>query len=88
MGQCAKCRDFFPPDIMLEAEEDDKLCIFCVRDSNEIKYGENNEHTLGREETIKEYKMLLRKLKEAPDVARALSDKSKDEDTNLVKIFK
>jgi hypothetical protein len=73
---------------MLEAEEDDKLCIFCYRDSDEIKYGENNEHTLGRKETVKEYKMLLRELKDKPNVAQAIAGKSKDEDTNLVKIYK
>jgi hypothetical protein len=87
MGQCAKCRDFFPPDIMLPAEDDDKLCLFCVRDSDEIKYGENNEHTLGREETVKEYKMMLRELKDKPNVARAIAGKSKEE-SDLVKIYR
>ena len=32
MPQCAKCRDFFPPEFTVVAEEDDKLCIFCKRD--------------------------------------------------------
>lgn len=87
MGQCAKCRDFFPPDVMIEAEGDDKLCIFCVRDTNEIKYGENNEYTLGREETIKEYKIFMKKLKDSPNVARALADEAR-EDESLVKIYR
>jgi len=88
MGLCAKCKDFFPPDIMTPADDGDKLCIFCVRDQKEIVYGDNNEYILSREETVKEYKMFLRELKESKNIARVIADKSKEEDESLVKLYK
>ncbi len=62
MPQCARCRDFFPPDFCVLAEEDDKLCLFCKRDTKEIKYGDNQIVT--REEIIEEYKIFTKMLKE------------------------
>ena len=81
IGFCAKCRDFFPPEIMVPADDGDKLCLFCQRDQEEIYYGEKNEHVIGRKETVEEYKLLMKKLKEKKDVARALMGKAKEEET-------
>ena len=81
MGFCAKCRDFFPPDVMVPADDGDKLCLFCQRDQEEIHYGENDEFVVGRKEIVEEYKLLMKKLKEKKDVARALMGKSKEEGT-------
>ena len=64
MPQCAKCRDFFPPDFCVIAEDDDKLCLFCKRDTNEIKYGDALEKTATREEIVADYKILTKMLKE------------------------
>lgn len=62
MPQCAKCRDFFPPDFCVMAEDEDKLCLFCKRDIKEIKYSDNKVVT--REEIVEEYKKFTKMLKE------------------------
>ena len=55
MGLCAKCRDFFPPDLMFDVEQNgDQLCAFCERDTKEIRYGEHNELVMTREEDVEE----------------------------------
>ena len=80
MGLCAKCRDFFPPDLMFDVEQNgDQLCAFCQRDTKEIRYGEHNELVITREEVIEEYKLFMRKLREQKDIATAIDKKSKKE---------
>jgi len=67
MPQCAKCRDFFPPEFTVVAEEDDKLCIFCKRDQKEIRYGDNLEKVATRDEIVADYILLTKMLKEELD---------------------
>ncbi len=80
MGLCAKCRDFFPPDLMFDVEQNgDQLCAFCERDTQEIRYGERNELVITRKEVVEEYKIFMKKLREQRDVAKAIDKKSKKE---------
>lgn len=81
MGFCAKCRDFFPPDVMVPADDGDKLCLFCQRDQDEIRYGEKDEFVIGRKEIVEEYKLFMKKLKDKKNVADALMGKAKEEET-------
>lgn len=67
MPQCAKCRDFFPPEFCVVAEEDDKLCLFCKRDTKEIRYGDNLEKVATKKEIIEDYKLFTKMLKEELD---------------------
>jgi len=87
MGLCAKCRDFFPPDVMVEADGDDKLCLFCQRDQEEIRYGENDEFVVGRKEIVEEYKIFMKQLKEKKDVASALMGKAPKEKESALKVL-
>jgi hypothetical protein len=80
MGLCAKCRDFFPPDLMFDVEQNgDQLCAFCERDTNEIRYGEHNELVITRKEVVEEYKLFMKKLREQKDIAKTIDKKSKKE---------
>lgn len=80
MGLCAKCRDFFPPDLMFDTEQNgDQLCAFCQRDTNEIRYGEHNELVITRKEVVEEYKLFMRKLREQKDIANAIDKKSRQD---------
>ena len=64
MPQCAKCRDFFPPEFCVIAEDEDKLCLFCKRDANEIRYGEKLEKVATKKEIVDDYKIFTKMLKE------------------------
>jgi len=80
MGLCAKCRDFFPPDLMFDTEQNgDQLCVFCQRDTKEIRYGDNNELVITQKEVVEEYKLFMKKLREQRDIATAIDKKSKKE---------
>jgi wyosine [tRNA(Phe)-imidazoG37] synthetase (radical SAM superfamily) len=72
---------------MLPAQLGDYLCVFCHRDTDLVYYGENNEHVIGRKEIVEEYKIFMKKLKESPNVAKALAEESKEE-SGLIKVFK
>ena len=85
MPQCAKCGNFFPPDVMMPADPGDFLCVFCHRDTDEVRYGENNEHVIGRKEIVEEYKIFMKQLKDSPNVSKALAEKSKEE-SDLIKV--
>ena len=67
MPQCAKCRDFFPPEFTVVAEEDDHLCLFCKRDMKEIRYGDNLEKVATQKEIVEDYKLFTKMLKEELD---------------------
>jgi hypothetical protein len=64
MPLCAKCRKFMPPEFCEPAEESDFLCLFCIRDVNEIWYGEGKQKKATREEIEKEYQIFTRELRE------------------------
>jgi wyosine [tRNA(Phe)-imidazoG37] synthetase (radical SAM superfamily) len=87
MGFCAKCRDFFPPDVMVDADDGDKLCLFCQRDQKEIRYGKNDEFVVGRKEIVEEYKIFMKQLKEKKDVAKALMGKAPVEKEEALKVI-
>jgi hypothetical protein len=75
MAQCAKCKEFFPPEFTEQAEGSDKLCLFCKRGSDNIYYGAGKTAT--RKEVADDYKKLLKKLREKRSV-KAIFDKSKE----------
>ena len=67
MPQCAKCRDFFPPEFCVEAEEDDRLCLFCKRDIKEIRYGDNLEKVAAKKEIVADYILFTKMMKDELD---------------------
>ncbi len=94
MPQCAKCRDFFPPEFCVEAEEDDKLCLFCKRDIPKIRYGDSQEKEATREEIVADYKLFTKMLKEELDdpakyeeLMRKLSLGDVEEESRIIKPF-
>lgn len=73
MSQCANCNEFFPPDFLEDADDGDKLCIFCKRDVSEITGGGT---TVTKKEIVRDYKIFVKKLKETRNVKDIL-DKAK-----------
>lgn len=65
MGLCVKCREFIPPDFMME----DKKCAFCEKGQN-ILFGPNGE-MYNKQEVVYDYKVLLGELKDAQSVQDA-----------------
>ena len=78
MGKCVKCYSVYPPQYMriIEGVEEEVFqCVYCqhgkdyvmvtLEDGKEIKYT--------KEQCKKEYKMLLKQLKETPWIAEKLA---------------
>lgn len=65
MGQCVVCREFIPPDFMME----DKKCAFCTKGQN-VLFGPNGE-MYNKQEVVYDYKVLLGELKDAQSVQDA-----------------
>jgi len=65
MGQCAKCKEFFPPDFMGDGLPGDKLCLFCKRDTKKIT---GKGKTVTKKEIVKDYKIFTKKLQETRNV--------------------
>jgi len=65
MGQCVKCKEFIPPDFMME----DKKCAFCTREQN-VLFGPNGE-AYAKHDVILDYKQLLGELKDAESIKEA-----------------
>ncbi|HRR49279.1 MAG TPA: hypothetical protein P5293_04930 [Bacteroidales bacterium] len=63
MPLCKKCNKFYPPGFVDRTKEG-KECIFCQKEVNEIRYGENNLLIAKREDIILEYQKYLRMIKE------------------------
>jgi hypothetical protein len=63
MPLCEKCRKFYPPGFV-ERRPEGKLCIFCEKGVEEIRYGENNELVAKRVDIILEYQKYLRLVRE------------------------
>ena len=74
MGLCIKCRDFFPPDFLSPLEDEDQECVFCGRGVKYIQYNEKDGSVrkYTREDCIRDYKILLGKLKDTKDVKKVL----------------
>lgn len=63
MAQCQVCRSMFPPGFV-EGEK----CIFCVRDTDMIKYGDGKSVT--KLEIIKEYDIFMKMVKEKNEILK------------------
>jgi len=71
MPQCIECKKFLPPHFVERTEDDrEHLCIFCKRGTKEIRFGENNENIATKEETVKEYDLYLKLVKEKNEVLK------------------
>lgn len=64
MPLCAKCKKFMPPEFCEPAEDYDFLCLFCIRDVNEIWYGEGRQQKATRDEIAMEYAIFTKQLKD------------------------
>ena len=62
MGLCVQCRKFLPPGFLEEESDGDLRCLFCKRDTDEIRYGEGNISK--KSEVIKEYDIFLKMVRE------------------------
>jgi hypothetical protein len=85
MPKCIRCSCFLPPHFV-ERTDDNKEneCIFCRRGTKEIRYGENNEKVATKEETIKEYDLYLKLVKEQNEVLRKTFRGEGDIPSNLI----
>jgi len=70
MPKCVKCNAYFPPDFVDEISPTEKMCIFCMNNINEIRYGKNKSLKATRQDIIEEYKKFLRMVRERNDVLR------------------
>lgn len=76
MGICGKCFQMLPPDIMTDIDGTDgkgKECAFCKAGKTSIKLPSGQEYT--KDECIRDYQKLLRKLKDNPKIAEKLIKK-------------
>jgi wyosine [tRNA(Phe)-imidazoG37] synthetase (radical SAM superfamily) len=65
---------------MFDVEQNgDQLCVFCQRDTKEIRYGEHSELVITQKEVVEEYKLFMQKLREQKNIAEAIDKKSKKE---------
>ena len=64
MPLCAKCKKFMPPEFCEPAEDYDFLCLFCLRDTDVIWYGEGQQKKATREEIARDYQMFTKELKD------------------------
>jgi hypothetical protein len=72
MPKCVKCNAFFPPDFVDEVPKhpEDKMCIFCMNNIGEIRYGKNKSLRATRQDIIEEYKKFMRMLREKQDILK------------------
>lgn len=69
MGQCVKCREFLPPQLLTDVSSNEKLCLFCEVDKKEIVYGPERK-VAKKEEIIKEYDIFLKIVKEKNNILK------------------
>jgi wyosine [tRNA(Phe)-imidazoG37] synthetase (radical SAM superfamily) len=72
---------------MVPVDNGDKLCLFCQRDQEEIRYGEDDEFVIGKKEIVEEYKLFMKKLKEKKNVADAIMGKAPKEKESALKVI-
>jgi hypothetical protein len=72
MPLCDKCRKFYPPGFVAKVEEKTKLCMFCEKGVEEIRYGENNEKVAKRADIVLEYQKYMRLIREDNDNIKKL----------------
>lgn len=69
--QCTVCKQFLPPGFT-KVTEDNKAakCIFCERDTLELKYVDENgkEQIASKFEIIKEYDKFIKQMKDNPQI--------------------
>lgn len=79
MGLCAKCRNHFWPKMMREvAGSEDKLCIFCKLDKEEIELLDEESKKkviLTKKGAIKSYDEFMRKMRDKPRVKELVKGK-------------
>lgn len=87
MAKCAKCDDWFHPDLMLVIDEsmNAQKCVFCYLDKTEItiqdeETGEVQDKVTKREASAR-YKAYLNRLKRNPKIREKMF---KDSDSNLI----
>jgi len=69
MGQCAKCREFLPPQLLTDVSESEKLCLFCEVDKKEIVYGTDRK-VAKKEQVVKDYDVFLKIVKEKNQILK------------------
>jgi wyosine [tRNA(Phe)-imidazoG37] synthetase (radical SAM superfamily) len=81
MPKCVTCGGFFPPNLSILKNKDlnDHVCIFCERGLNEVTInikGYNEVYT--KEQCERDYKQMLRELKDRPNIAKVLAKNIKE----------
>ena len=73
MGQCQGCKEFFPPEIMVNEEK----CMYCDSgvDIVNLKNKNGELEVYHKRQCIEDYKLFLRELKNMPGVSNALAQK-------------
>lgn len=76
MPQCAKCKNWFDPGFTVPAEDNDNLCVFCVRDVDKVSIkGNNGTTTITKNEVIEAYRRFI---KDVVDKNEKLTEKAKN----------
>lgn len=87
MGICVKCKKFLPPNFMVEVgEEKHKMCVFCKDEVDHIIIKEKTgERKITKNEVIKEYDIMLKKLMERPNISSLLKFSDAFNDEGVIK---
>lgn len=67
MPTCVKCTKILPPQFMIDIDQDAQECIFCNNEIDEVTIVEDatgREEKYSKEDVIKDYVVLLKKMKE------------------------
>ena len=68
MPLCAKCKDFFPPDFMVDLDGKVQQCLFCKKETKVLTFTKKNgiikKYT--KQECIDDYKKLTRMIVDKP----------------------
>ena len=62
MPKCAVCYDLFPPQFMIDINEENKKCIFCEKDVKSVEIGDTYKKYT-KEDCKRDYLALLNELK-------------------------
>jgi hypothetical protein len=77
MPKCANCSEFLSPELCRETEDGlAKICVFCSRGIDSIKYfsgTEGTEKTYSKKEAVEDYKRYINELAEKPNVKKIVS---------------
>jgi|WetSurMetagenome_2_1015567.scaffolds.fasta_scaffold10490_1 hypothetical protein len=68
MALCPKCKTILPPNCFGTGAPNDPRCVFCIRDTNTLYYGQFGEKNYTKGQAEQEYKEMLIDLANKPNI--------------------